>query len=38
MYQEYVNQYSTMLMTGEEELPELEEVDEEMAYDEFIGN
>jgi hypothetical protein len=43
MYQEYVNQLSTQLATGEEELPTDEELarqedKDDWAYDESIGN
>lgn len=37
MYPEYVNQMSTMLMTGEEELPE-EPEDDDDAYDQYHAN
>lgn len=34
MFPEYVNQLSTMLMTGEEEMPELKEEEDEYTGDE----
>jgi hypothetical protein len=37
MYPEYVNQLSTMYMTGEEEMPEPRE-DEDDAYDQYHAN
>lgn len=35
MFPEYVNQLSTMLMTGEEEYPELKEEEDEYTGDEY---